>query len=232
MNIALVANLAGGVGRTSITHSLATAIAEYGKRALVIDADPAATLTFLCGIENPRYSTRELFDGAQDIENVAVKSSERFSIIPGASRLLYTEFGALKNLREKLSDFDFLLIDSPSGPNSLIGPLLEFADQVIIPVDGTIHSVRGALNLLDFVRKSSKKPQVRALENRVSEWNLELKANFSADFKLIEVAISLDPALPTAQLSTRSVLSESPHSQIASDFRELAYLLLEEVGLL
>lgn len=232
MKIALVANLAGGVGRTSIAHSLATAIAEYGKRSLVIDADPAATLTFLCGVENPRYSSKELFDGAQKLANIAVKSSERFSLVPGASRLLYTDFSASKNLHSEFEEFDFILIDSPSGPNSLIAPLLELANQVIIPVDGSIHSVRGGLNLLDFIRNSSNKPLVRALENRVSSWDPELKANFKADFKVIEVSISNDPALSGAQISTRSVLSESPHSQIASEFRELAYLLLEEIGLL
>ncbi len=232
MKIALIANLAGGVGRTSITHSLATAIAEYGKRAIAIDADPAATLTYFCGIENPRYSTRELFDGDQKLENILVKTSERFSLIPGASRLLYTDFSALKNLKAELSEFDFVLIDSPAGPNSLIAPLIEIADEVIIPVDGSIHSVRGALNLLDFIRRSPNKPLVRALENRVIAWDPELKANFSADFKLLEISIGIDNALGVAQLSTRSALSEAPHSQISSDFRELAYLLLEEVGAL
>ena len=232
MKIALIANLAGGVGRTSITHSLATAIAEYGKRALAIDCDPSATLTYLCGVENPRFSTRELFDGEQKLENIAVKSEERFSLIPGASRLLYTEFSHLKNIKTELSEFDFVLIDSPGGPSSLIAPLIELADEVIIPVDGSIHSVRGALNLLDFIRRSPKKPQVRALENRALTWDLELKANFAADFKLFDISVCDDKALNEAQLSTRSVLSHSPHSQISSDFRELAYLLLEEVGAL
>lgn len=232
MKLILVANLAGGVGKTSIVHSLATAITEYGKRALAIDADPAATLTFLCGIENPRYSTRELFDGDQKLENVVVKSGDRFSLIPGASRLLYTEFAGAKSLRESLNDFDVVLIDSPTGPNSLIAPLVEMADEVIVPVDGSIHSVRGALNLLDFIRRSSNKPQVRALENRSITWDQDLRANFLADFQVLEILINNDPDLNSAQLSTRSVLSESPHSQIASDFRELAYLLLEEMGLL
>ncbi len=232
MKLILVANLAGGVGKTSIVHSLATAITEYGKRALAIDADPAATLTFLCGIENPRYSTRELFDGDQKLENVVVKSGDRFSLIPGASRLLYTEFAGAKSLRESLNDFDVVLIDSPTGPNSLIAPLVEMADEVIVPVDGSIHSVRGALNLLDFIRRSSNKPQVRALENRSITWDQDLRANFLADFQVLEILVNNDPTLNSAQLSTRSVLSESPHSQIASDFRELAYLLLEEMGLL
>ena len=232
MKIALIANLAGGVGRTSITHSLATAIAEYGKRALVVDADPNASLTFLCGIENPKYSAKELFEGTQELENIVVKSSERFSLIPGASRLPHAELNVQSNLRAKFDEFDFVLIDSPGGPSTLLAPLIELADQVITPIDGSIHSVRGALNLLDFIRKSPNKPPVRALNNRIDHWDSELKANFEADFKVLEIEIGRDKALQTAQLSTRSVLAEAPHSQISSDFRELAYLLLEEVGLL
>lgn len=232
MKSALVASLAGGVGRTSITHCLATAMAEYGKRALAIDADPSAMLTFLCGVENPRYSTRELFDGSQKLENIAIKTAERFSLVPSASRLLHTEIKGLDSLRVELNEFDYVLIDSPGGPNSLIGPLLELVDEVLVPVDGGIHSIRGALNLLDFHRKSAKKPVVRALENRATNWQPDLRANFSADFKLLEVSICDGAEMQLAQTSTRSVLTEFPQSQVASDFRELGYLLLEEVGLL
>ena len=232
MTSTLIANLAGGVGRTSVTHCLATAMAEYGKRALAIDADPSAMLTFLCGVENPRYSTGELFDGSQKLENIAVKTAERFSLVPSASRLLHTEFKTLNLLRAELNEFDYVLIDSPGGPNSLIGPLLELVDDVIVPVDGGIHSVRGALNLLDFHRKSAKKPKVRALENRATNWQPELKANFTADFKVFEVSICEGAEMQLAQTSTKSVLTEFPHSQVASDFRELGYLLLEEIGLL
>ena len=232
MKSALIANFAGGVGRTSVTHCLATAMAEYGKRVLAIDADPSAMLTFLCGVENPRYSTGELFDGSQKLENIAVKTAERFSLVPSASRLLHTEFKTLDLLRAELSEFDYVLIDSPGGPNSLIGPLLELVDDVIVPVDGSIHSVRGALNLLDFHRKSAKKPKVRALENRATNWQPELKANFTADFKVFDVSICEGAEMQLAQTSTKSVLTEFPHSQVASDFRELGYLLLEEIGLL
>ena len=227
----LVANLAGGTGKTTVVHSLATAFAEYGKQALAIDADPGAALTFLCGVENPRYSSRELFDGAVSLENAIVKTADRFSLIPSASRLFHTEFKGMEKLENQISQFDVILIDSPTGPSTLTTPLIDFANQIISPIDGSMLSIRGALNLRDFVLKSKTKPEIRLLENRMLPWDQELRTAVTEDFKFLSVAIRRDESLAAAQLSTRSVLSESQNSEIASDFRELGYLLLEELGI-
>jgi flagellar biosynthesis protein FlhG len=227
----LVANLAGGTGKTTVVHSLATAFAEYGKRALVIDADPGAALTFLSGIENPRYSTRELFDGGVKLENAIVKSADRFSLVPSASRLFHTDFKGMAKLGEQISEFDVILLDSPSGPSALITPLIDFADEIIAPIDGSMLSIRGVLNLRDFASKSATKPEIRILENRMLPWDEELRLAVTEDFKFLNVAIRRDDSIQAAQLSTRSVLSENKNSEIASDFRELGYLLLEEMGL-
>ena len=227
----LVANLAGGTGKTTVVHSLATAFAEYGKQALAIDADPGAALTFLCGVENPRYSSRELFDGAVSLENAIVKTADRFSLIPSASRLFHTEFKGMEKLEDQISQFDVILIDSPTGPSTLTTPLIDFANQIISPIDASMLSIRGALNLRDFVSKSKTKPEIRLLENRMLPWDQELRTAVTEDFKFLSVAIRRDESLTAAQLSTRSVLSESQNSEIASDFRELGYLLLEELGI-
>lgn len=228
----LIANLAGGTGKTTTVHSLATAIAEYGKRALVIDADPGAALTFLCGVENPRYCTRELFDGGAKLENTIVKTADRFALVPSASRLFHTDFKGLARLHEELGEFDTVLIDSPTGPSALTAPLIDFSDEIITPIDGSMLSIRGALNLRDFQSKSVKKPPIRLLENRMNPWDEQLRAAVMEDFKFLGIAIRRDESILAAQLSTRSVLSEFPHSEMASDFRELGYLLLEEIGLL
>lgn len=227
----LVANLAGGTGKTTVVHSLATAFAEYGKQALAIDADPGAALTFLSGVENPRYSSRELFDGGVALENAIVKTADRFSLVPSASRLFHTEFQGITKLEEQISQFDVILIDSPTGPSTLTTPLIDFANQIISPIDGSMLSIRGALNLRDFVSKSKTKPEIRLLENRMLPWDQELRTAVTEDFKFLNVAIRRDESLAAAQLSTRSVLSENKDSEIASDFRELGYLLLEELGI-
>ena len=62
MKIVTVANTSGGVGKTTTAHALAVASVEYGKKVLLIDADPSASLTFCCGIENPRVSSMEFLN--------------------------------------------------------------------------------------------------------------------------------------------------------------------------
>ena len=87
MKCIVVANTAGGVGKTTSAHSIGVASAEYGKKVLLIDADPAGTLTFCCGIENPRVTTLEFLSGSFSLPASTVKSSERFTLMPASSRL-------------------------------------------------------------------------------------------------------------------------------------------------
>ena len=75
MKCIVVANTAGGVGKTTSAHAIAVASVEYGKKVLLIDADPAGTLTFCCGIENPRVTTLEFLSGSFSLDASTVKSS-------------------------------------------------------------------------------------------------------------------------------------------------------------
>ena len=72
----VIASFAGGVGKTTTAHSLATAMSEYGKKTLLVDADPNSVLTFLCGVENPRFTLREVLEGSKlDRKSTRLNSS-------------------------------------------------------------------------------------------------------------------------------------------------------------
>lgn len=232
MRLILVANLAGGVGKTSTVHSLATAMAEYGKNVLAIDADPGAFLTFLCGIENPRFTTKEFFSGESNLENSIVKTSDRFSLVPSASRLGNWETRDLKNLRSELSNYDVVLVDSPTGVNQILVALLEFADVIVAPIMRDLHSIRGLLNLRDFNIAQTNPSPIKLLDIAGESWNENLESLVKTEFTVLEPAITFDGALTSSQSSGRSMLSESPKAQAASDFREVAYGILEEFDLI
>ena len=74
MKTLVIANSAGGVGKSTSAQCIAVAASEYGKKVLVIDADPSAGLTFACGIENPRVSTKEFLSGQFSLDASTIKS--------------------------------------------------------------------------------------------------------------------------------------------------------------
>ncbi|MEY3710945.1 MAG: hypothetical protein RLZZ99_766 [Actinomycetota bacterium] len=231
MRTILISNLAGGTGKTTTAQSIAVAAAEYGKSVLAIDADPSAALTFLNGVENPRLTAAEYLQGECELNLALIKTVDRFSLVPSASRLALAEVKDSNRLKSSWSDFDIVLIDSPTGPHPITLSLIELADLVIAPVTRSMLSLRGVLNLRDLVQQSSNRPEIRVLDIELNEWDPELKELLSSDFKFIEPAIRNDVAMVTAQSGGRSTLSLSPQSNAAADYRELTYSLLEEIGL-
>lgn len=230
MKSILVANLAGGVGKSITVQSLAAAMTEYGKKVLAIDADPGAFLTFLSGVENPRFTSRELFAGESSVDITAVRSYDRFSLIPSSSRLVNWPLTINPRLREELAEFDVVIFDSPTGPSSILPTLIEHADLVIAPIMRDLHSIRGLLNLRDFLSGQESKLKINVLDIAKTPWDLELRELVAEEFTFLEPSISPVGAA-FSQSSGASVLSESPKSDVSAEYREVAYSLLEELGL-
>ena len=136
MKSLVIANTAGGVGKSTTAHALAVAAVEYGKKTLLIDADPAATLTFYCGIENPRITTEDFLNGAFSLGATIVKTSERFSFLPSSTRLSSFDINQSltpEKLRATFSDYDIVIIDTATGPNRIMTYFLAIADFIVIP---------------------------------------------------------------------------------------------------
>ena len=228
MKIILIANLAGGVGKTTLAHSIATAASEYGKKTLAIDADPDASLTFLAGIENPRLTLAEVANEPGKNEAAIVKTIDRFSLIPSASRLIELERISDK-FKEAISGYELVIIDSPSGPNRILPQLLSLADRVLAPIDGSMLSIRGALHIRRFIG-SENKLRINLITNKkVNDLGLN---QIKSDLDFVETEIRFDEKVHLAQFANRSVLTTYPDSDFASDVRELTYSLLEDFSLI
>ncbi len=228
--VILIANLAGGVGKTTLTQAIATASAEYGKKTLAIDADPNATLTFLTGIENPRFTLQEVMQKSVRIEDCATRTLDRYSLIPSASRLLFAD-GKVPDFQSE--EFDVVLIDSSSGPSSLLPQLIEIATYVLIPVDGSIISIRGALNLNNFISRGQSQSQVKIVTNNGRNYvnNAELLDQLKKDFQFLESNIPFDSTVNQGQELLQSPLSFATNSDFAAGIRELTYEILDELKL-
>lgn len=122
----------GGVGKSNIAAALSFALADFGKRVVLIDADLGmANLDILCGVRNARYNIAHLIEGSRNLNEILVhfKTSERATRLNGAVSLLPGGYGirevadlddyALERLFEALSELedmsDYLIMDAGAG---------------------------------------------------------------------------------------------------------------------
>ena len=202
--IVVLASFAGGVGKTTLTHALAVACAEFGKKALVIDLDSSGALTFKLGHERTR-------------ENV-ITCSERFDLRP------HTATDSLTNLIAVIPEkYDLVLVDSAPLYTAELEQVLKAAQLVISPVRESIHSLRGAL----AVMKITSAP-VKALRYFAAN-NSELAKLIAAELSLIDGEISIAAEVLAAEPKSISVLTEDKNCNVAQQFRDAAYSMLEEL---
>ena len=129
----------GGVGKSNIAAALSFALADFGKRVVLIDADLGmANLDILCGVRNARYNIAHLIEGSRNLNEILVhfKTSERATNLNGAVSLLPGGYG-IKEIAD-LDDYAMeRLFDALSG-------LEELSDYLIMDAGAGIH--RGALS--------------------------------------------------------------------------------------
>ena len=129
----------GGVGKSNIAAALSFALADYGKRVVLIDADLGmANLDILCGVKNARYNIAHLIEGSRSLNEILVhfKTSQRATANNGGVALLPGGTG-LKEIAD-LDEFAMeRLFDSLSG-------LEDISDYLIMDAGAGIH--RGVLS--------------------------------------------------------------------------------------
>ena len=124
----------GGVGKSNIAAALSFALADFGKRVVLIDADLGmANLDILCGVNNARYNISHLIDGSRNLSEILVhfRTSERATRQNGAVALLPGGVG-LKNIADLDDDDMEKLFESLSGLESL-------SDYLIMDAGAGIH---------------------------------------------------------------------------------------------
>jgi chromosome partitioning protein len=160
-----IVNMKGGVGKSTVANNLSHTLVKRGKKVLVIDMDPQATLTFLFGQDE-----RILQEGEKTIYFALVKDKPLSSmvihgtpaLIPSSIILSKAERDLMSNmrysstmLRERLREiqdaFDFIVIDCPPALNILTSNALAAARFVLVPVKTDILSILGVPILLDDI---------------------------------------------------------------------------------
>ena len=220
VKVIAIANPAGGVGKTTLSHCLAVAFAEFGKKTLLIDLDPAAQLTFRLGYENPRITITEFISGVKLTEENLVTTSERFDFIASDSRSVANlDESSLSQLLPKLpKDYDLVILDIPSTLTPALGAAISAADQILVPISQSLHSLRGLIQLRKITDKATTAVAVGEI-------------NYEDLSPVLDVAILRGDEVEIAASSDLSVLTLSKSSEVSESYRSAAYSVLEILGL-
>ena len=166
-DIIALCNQKGGVGKTTTTINLGAALAEYGRRVLLVDFDPQGALGAGIGI-HPHTLERTIYDAmitgeATAAEVIRPTQVPGMDLLPanidlsGAELLLVSEVGReqalMRTLRPIRSQYDVILIDCQPSLGLLTVNALTAAQWVIIPLECEYFSLRGVALLQDTVRK-------------------------------------------------------------------------------
>ena len=168
--IIAVANQKGGVAKTTTVIHLGVAIAEMGKKVLLVDMDPQANATQGLGFDEPFeediYDALLLGDGRVSREQVKalIKSTcmPFLELLPcsrslaGLEMQLITQANRERRLARVLEavegDYDFVFIDSPPSLSVLTLNVLTAADSVLIPIQCEYYALQGLAELLNTIR--------------------------------------------------------------------------------
>ena len=148
-----------------------------------------------------------------------------FRSLPGSARL--SEISEITTLLET-QEFDIALIDTASSLSALTVQLIKAADLIIIPITSSFISIRSALHIKDFIGAEDVK-KIRILDCGMSS---EARTQLSSDFTILEPGIRKDEQIRANELSKVSILTSAPHSASASDYREIGYSILDELGMI
>lgn len=165
--ILAIANIKGGVGKTTTTANLAAALVERGRRVLVVDLDPQSSLTLALGVR-PTELTRTVRDALEanafPAQSLVVETQEGISLLPanyvlrGIEPELEDGYVRLYALRDALGPlapaYDYCLLDCPANAGILTNNALAAADQIIIPLPADFLALETIPWLLTLVKES------------------------------------------------------------------------------
>ena len=165
--VVAMCNQKGGVGKTTSTINLGAALAEYGRRVLLVDMDPQGALS--AGLGVPHYELEKtihnvLVEPRVSIDDVLLSTRvKNLDLVPSnidlsaAEIQLVNEVGREQTLGRALHPvldrYDYMLIDCQPSLGLLTVNGLACSDGVVIPTECEYFSLRGLALLTDTVDK-------------------------------------------------------------------------------
>jgi len=250
-----ITNQKGGCGKTTTAINLASALAELGKRVLLIDLDPQAHASFGLGVASQSVDTsiyNVMTDNAEKKREITacIKNvTKNLDIVP-SNILLSTLEQELKDKEDAVSklyqaitaqklEYDYIVIDCPPSLGFLTFNALRAADDIIVPLDMSAFSLMGVsklLGMLELIKvKINHAPRVNALAtlfDKRTKYCTTMFNEIKTYFKdqMLTTFIRVNIALRKAAGAGVSVIQFDKESNGAIDYMDLGREILRFDG--
>ena len=244
-------NQKGGVGKTTSSINIAGALAQYGRRVLIVDFDPQGAATVGLGInantvEDTVYTA--LFNPRMDVHDVIRHTDfENLDIMPAnidlsaAEVQLVTEVGREQVLagvlRQVKDEYDVIIVDCQPSLGLLTVNALTAADGVIIPVAAEFFALRGVALLMQSIEKVQSRinPSLEVYGVLVTMFTHTLHCDevlqriYEAfQGKVFHSVISRSIKLPDSTVAAAPITIYAPNHKTAKEYREVARELIAQ----
>lgn len=228
----------GGVGKTNVSINLAVALADMGKRVMILDADLGlANIDIALGL-HPEYDLSHVLRGERNLSEVVLEGPAGVRVVPASSgiqkmaELSTAEHAGLINAFSEISnDIDVLVVDTAAGISDTVVSFSRASQELIVVVCDEPASITDAYALIKLLNREYGVNRFRILSNmvrstqegrdlynklyRVTERYLDVMLNYMG-------CIPYDESLRKAVKGQKAVVQAFPRSPASQAFKNLA----------
>lgn len=249
--IIAIANQKGGVGKTTTTVSLGAGLADSGKKVLMIDLDPQASLTLSLGYREPDRIQNTVTDVISRIVNDEelpekmgiLQVKENLYLLPSNIDLSAAEVSLVNAMSRELvlrtyvekvqEDYDFILIDCMPSLGVLTVNALACADSILIPVQAAYLPVKGLQQLIRTIhtvkRRLNSNLEIEGIlftmvdRRTVNAREIveEVNKSYGKEIPVLPVEIPMSVRVSETSQAAKSIYDYDPNGKAAAAYKAL-----------